>query len=104
MPDGYDFVQNDDGTLLRITCKDRKAAVIDLTGGTVQLRWRDAGGTLVTPAMTIEDATNGIASYQWAVGELDADKMHFGFKITDATGKTISSNKLLTLTGRNPLS
>ena len=103
MADGYDFVENDDGSILRITCYNDDQSVIDLTGATVVLRWRNSSGAMVERNMTIVGAaTNGIAEYQFSLGELFAPKMHFGYRITDANNNNVSSRKLDTLSIRKP--
>ncbi len=104
MADGYDFVAGDTGSVLRITCRNADGAIIDLTGATVTLRWKDQAGILVERNMTIVGAaTNGVAEYQFAAGELYAGRMRFGYRVTDATGNKISSRQLDEYTVRREL-
>lgn len=89
----YQFVAGDTGSKLRVTCKnDSDNTVIDLTDATVKLKWKDSSGTLQSKTMTIiSPATNGIAEYQFASGELYSGTMSFEIEITDAGGKIIKS-------------
>lgn len=87
----YQFVAGDTGSKLRVTCKnDADSSVIDLTGATVKLKWKDSSGTLQTRTMTLlTPATNGQAEYLFLPGELFAGTMDFEVEITDAGGKII---------------
>ena len=103
MADGYDFVENDDGSILRITCYNDDSSIIDLTGTAIVLRWRGSDGAMVERNMTIVGAAiNGVAEYPFSAGELFAPKMHFGYRITDANNKNVSSRTLDTLSVRKP--
>lgn len=105
MPDGYDFTEGDTGSKLKVTCRDNDETIIDLTGATVILHWKDANNDLVERNFTILDPpTDGISEYQFAAGELYAPKMNCGYSVTDSSGKVISSRKLDTFTVRKPLS
>lgn len=42
----------------------------DLTGATLQLHLKPAGGDVLTVTATTTDATNGAWSYTWAAGDL----------------------------------
>jgi len=96
MPIGYSFVTGDTGSILKITCKDAQTeAAMDITGSTVRLKWKDAAGVLVTKVMDIVTPLQGIAQYQFAVGDLIAPKMRLEVEITDASGKVFSSIKPL---------
>lgn len=105
MAQDYDFVANDDGSVLTVTCKnDQDKTVIDLAGSTVQLSWRDQASALITKAMTVLNPTiNGKAQYQFAVGELFAPGMLVEPQITDAGGKKITALKLLYLSVRKAI-
>lgn len=87
----YQFVSGDTGSTLKVTCKnDSDNAVIDLTGATIKLKWKDSSSTLQTRTMTIvSPATSGIAEYQFLAGELFAGLMNFEIEITDSGGKII---------------
>lgn len=96
-----DFVAGDTGSKLEVTCqKNSDGSVINLTGSTVTLQWKDKAGVLVEKVMTITDAVNGIAEYQFAADELVAPLMHFQVKITDASGKVLHSLELIRETVR----
>lgn len=87
----YQFVSGDTGSTLKVTCKnDGDSTIIDLTGATVKLRWKDSSSTLQTRTMSIVNpATSGIAEYQFLAGELFAGLMNFEVEITDSGGKII---------------
>lgn len=87
----YQFVSGDTGSTLKVTCKnDSDSTIIDLTGATVKLRWKDSSSTLQTRTMSIvSPATGGIAEYQFLAGELFAGLMNFEIEITDSGGKII---------------
>ncbi len=88
----YDFVENDTGGKLRVTCKSAQGAAIDLTGATITLKWRKADGQLETkPMSTVGAASGGIAEYQFAAAELFAPVMRCAVMITDASGYELSS-------------
>lgn len=100
-----DLVVLDTGSKIQVTCTDNEtAAVIDLTGATVSLRWVDPDGALQTKAMTVTNAAGGIAEYLFLAGEIAYPKMRFEVIITDSGGKTISNLDLIELTTRNRLS
>ena len=91
-----EFVQDDSGSKLEITCQnDDDKSVIDLTGATVKARWKDKAGTVVEKTMTVTDAASGIAEYQFATGELEAGTTGFEIEITDAQGGIIKNLNLL---------
>ena len=78
----------------RATCKDQDLTVIDLTGSTVTLFWRVDGSTPVSSAvMTIDNATGGLISYQFGVGELVAGTNRVEVLITDASGAPFRNRK-----------
>ena len=85
----YQFVANDTGSKLKVTCKnDADSTVIDLTGATVKLKWKNSSGILQTKTMTVlTPATNGQAEYQFLIGELFSGTMDFEVEITDSGGK-----------------
>ncbi len=81
------LVKNDTGRKLQLTLQDDGAAV-NLTGATVNLHYRIAGGTVKTAAMTLTDAVNGVAEYQFATGDLDvAGSLDYEVQVTDSGGK-----------------
>lgn len=87
-----DFVANDTGSKLQITCKDNDTgAVINLTGATVTLRWMDKTGATQNRVMTVTSAVNGVTEYLFAVGELIYPQMTFEVRITDSGGKEITN-------------
>lgn len=83
----WDFVAGDTGSKLVVTCKEQATkAVKNLTGASLKLKWKINDGTLSQPTMTITDAPNGIAEYQFASGELVAGMMEAAVEITDSGG------------------
>lgn len=99
----YDFTQGDTGGALRVTCVKGAGQVINLTGATVTLKWRDKARTLVERAMTISDAVNGVVEYPFAINELYAPSMDVTVKIVDATGKVLHSREPIKLTVRQSI-
>ena len=90
------FVSGDTGSKLEVTCKDDDTGVvINLTGATVKLKWRDAAEVLQTKTMTIIDAVNGVVDYQFLADELIAPQMKFEVEITDSGGKVLHSIELI---------
>jgi hypothetical protein len=88
----YDLVQNDTGSKLVIACVKRSdGQPVDLTGATVTLKFRSGPSAILTQAMTVTDATNGIAEYQFLTGELLADEFKAEVEVLDAGGKLLSS-------------
>lgn len=96
-----DFVENDTGSILRVTCTDRDSgAVINLTGATVRLRWKQSGVVTTKTMDIVSPATAGIAEYQFATGELVRGVRQFEVEITDSGGKKLSSLEPLVKTIR----
>lgn len=89
----YALVEGDTGSVLQITCKDQNGNVIDLSGATVILKWRDQLNALQQQAMSIiSPATNGQIKYQFGAGEIFPPAMYFSVKITDSSGGIVHSN------------
>jgi len=87
-----EFVENDTGSVLRVTCVDNDTdAAINLTGATVRLRWRHHNGDVTSKTMNIVTAASGIVEYQFASGELWRGTRSFEVEIADAQGKVITS-------------
>ena len=87
-----EFVANDTGSALVITAKKQSdRTVIVLTGSTVRLRYSISGATTQVKTMTITDAVNGVAQYQFLTGELIAGTMKGEIEITDSTSKITTS-------------
>lgn len=90
------FVSGDTGSKLEVTCKDDDTGlVIDLTGSTVKLKWLDIVKALQTKTMTITDAINGIAEYQFLANELFGRQMKFEVEITDSGGEVLRNIELI---------
>lgn len=90
------FVSGDTGSKLEVTCKDDDTGVvINLTGATVRLKWLDAAEALQTKTMTITDAVNGVADYQFLADDLFGLQMKFEVEITDSGGKVLRNIELI---------
>ena len=89
----YEFVENDTGSTLKVTCKDRQAGtVVNLTGATVKLKYTIDGGALATKTMTIQvPGTDGIATYQFLAVELVKGLMVAEVEVTDSGGKILTN-------------
>ena len=89
----YSFVEDDTGSQLRVTCRNKvTGAVIDLTGSTVQLQWKTRKQVFTEKTMSIVvPGTNGIAEYLFLAGELEAPAMKFEVEVTDGIGKVLHS-------------
>jgi hypothetical protein len=100
-----DLVAGDTASVLTVTCTDKgPATVIDLTGATVQLRFRLNGGARTDVSMTIPaPATDGIATYQFGAGELSVGQFAGEVVITDAVGTIKKILDIIRLTVRAAL-
>lgn len=98
-----DFVANDTGSTLLVTCTDDAGAVINLTGCTVKLRWQEAAGTVADKTMTIVSAAAGTCSYKFLATELYSPAMAFEVKITDGDSFILKNVSLITVTVRDDL-
>jgi len=90
------FVENDTGSVLQVTCTDDDTgAVIDLTGAVLILRYKIKTALAVEKTMVITPpATNGIATYQFLSGELTPGPFRGEVQITDAGVVTTSLNDI----------
>ena len=98
-----DFVAKDTASTLRVGCVDDSKTAIDLTGCTVNLRWKDEVGDVQTQAMTVSDAAAGVCTYQFGDGELFSPGMSFEVEIVDISGKKLSNVDLISVTVREQL-
>ena len=81
------LVKNDTGRKVKFTLLDNGTAV-DLTGATVKLHYRIAGGTVKTATMTVPLPLTGVAEYQFGAGDLDAaGGFDYEVEVTDTGGK-----------------
>lgn len=100
-----EFTEGDTGSKLEVTCKDdADKSVIDLTGATAKVRWKNGAGQLVEKAMTVTNAAGGIAEYQFAAGELEPGTMGIEIEITDSGGDIIKNLSLILARVREKLS
>lgn len=98
-----DFVAGDTASTLRVKCVDDSGTAIDLTGCTVNIRWKNDIGVVQTKPMTVSDAAAGICTYQFDVDELFAPGMSFEAEVTDSSGKKLSNVDLISVTVREQL-
>lgn len=87
-----EFVAGDTGSKLVMTCKDKGTGdLIDLTGLTVRLKYKIAGGELQTKAMSVQSpATAGKAEYLFLGNELVDGEMVGEVEIEDGNGKIVT--------------
>jgi hypothetical protein len=98
-----DFVSGDTGSSLSVPCVDSEGNVINLSGCTVNLRWKDASGALVSKEMTIDDEGSGLCSYKFGEGELFAPSMDFEVQIKDSGDFILTILELIAVTVRKAL-
>jgi hypothetical protein len=98
-----DFVSNDTGSTLLVTCTDDAGTAINLAGCAVKLRWQEEAGTIADVTMTVVDAAAGTCSYKFLADELYAPAMAFEVKITDADSFVLRNINLITVTVRDDL-
>jgi hypothetical protein len=97
-----DFVAGDTVSSLKVECTDDDGAIIDLTGCTANIRWKDEIGELQIRVMTV-DVASGTCSYQFGEDELFSPGMSFEVKVTDISNKTVSNVDLISVTVREQL-
>lgn len=93
----------DTASSLAVACVDDSGTAIDLTGCSVNLRWKDEVGAVQTKAMTVSDATAGECTYQFGADELFSPGMSFEVEIEDISGKKLSNVDLISVTVREQL-
>lgn len=93
-----EFVAGDTGSVLEVAfTRASDGSAFDLTGCTIAVKWRIAGGSLVTKAMSaVSPLSGGLARYQFTTNDLVQGKMVFEFEVTDGTGAVISSQVVMT--------
>lgn len=101
-----DLTIRDSNSRLRINCLKRDGSIYNLTGYTVELRYRIGKTPHVNVAMTIIDAPLGIVEYQFTATNLAEEGiMYAEFEATEtATGKLTSSAEVLILTVKGKVS
>jgi len=104
MSDVNEFVEDDTGSKLEVTCKnDSDKSVIDLTGSTVKIRWKNLAGAVQEKTMTVTNAAGGVAEYQFAAGELEIGRNSYEIEITDSGGGVIKNLNLIPVLTRGKL-
>lgn len=88
----YELVAGDTGSKLVVTIVDNgDGTAVDLTGATVNLRWRANRSVVVVGPkdMTVTDAPGGIAEYLFEATELVAGIMEFEVEVIDAQARKV---------------
>ncbi len=99
----YDLVAGDRSKLVA-TCLDRAtSAPLNLSGKTLELRYRIDNGALQTKPMTITDAANGKAEYQFAAADLTAGTLTGEIRIQPGLSDQVTSLAPFHLSVRAPL-
>ena len=103
---GYDLVAGDPGSKLVVPCKDNQTqGVIDLTGKTVQIRYKIDAGALQIKTMTVQaPGTDGKAEYQFGVGDLTPGTMEAEVRLQNGLSDQITSVSTMRLSVRAALS
>jgi hypothetical protein len=99
----YDFVQNDTASKITVTCRNSQNALINLTGYTVSVHWRNNADSLTTRTMTITNAAGGVAEYLFQAGELEAPKMRLEIAITIPGIGELTSREVINLLVREQI-
>lgn len=78
---------------LEVTLKSDDGTAIDLTGATVRFEMVPVGGDSLTfsATATIDDATAGEVTYEWADGDTDDAGYYNGRFVVDYSGDTGSN-------------
>lgn len=79
---------------LQVQALDKNGMPVNLTGCTVKFSMTEVGADVPTvdaAAVTVDDAVNGLMSYNWAIGDTDAAGVYKArFAVNDGTGKVQS--------------
>ena len=103
----YTLVEGDTGVVWTVTITDDAVppVAVNLTNCKVRMAWTvavaDAAGRYSVSAkktgtMTITDAVNGVATYQWKAGELSPGNMVIEVTVETSAGKFITNPILVT--------
>ncbi len=98
-----DFVTEDTGSTIEVTCRDKAGVIINLTGSTVKLQWLDDTGLLKSVTMTVASPTTGIATYKFLAGELQDPGMSLEVQITDGGGFILTNTDLIVVDVRKEI-
>lgn len=98
----YDFVAQDTGSILTVNIKDQDGNALDLSGYlAVRIFWR-IGIVSRSGQMTVSDAANGVAYYQFSgKNDLIPGTMSVEIETEDASSYKKTSRDLLTYTVRD---
>lgn len=89
------LVTGDTASVIRVALTDQTTrAPLNLTGSTVRLHWiRQSDLVLQVRVMTVTDPLTGVATYNFAAGEIEAPSMEFEVEITNSSSKILTSTK-----------
>ena len=99
----YDLVTGDTGSILSVTILDKVTGLPkDLTDCSVLIRW-EGDAAVVSYAMTITNALNGVVEYQFLANDIIAPKMRIEIEVTDGAGFMVTGTELIELIVREEL-
>lgn len=105
----YDFAAGDTLSKLSIVFGDADGVVQDISGATVELRFRillggeRTPGALVIRTMTVDDGPGGAASYDFTEHDLQEGVMRCEFVVTLADGRVGKSLEVVDFAVRGAL-
>jgi hypothetical protein len=100
----YNFVEGDTASILEVKCIDAFTSLpINMTGSTAKLKWVNRAKVTLLKNMTITDAINGVAQYNFGVGELEPPTMSFDVVITNSNNKTLTCREIVQINVRKRL-
>lgn len=90
-----DFISEDTLPYIRVICLDQATKLpLDLTGGTMQLRFKIGNMGVIERTMTIEGLPSaGVVRYQFAAGELTDGPMEYEVTIISGGLELTSQEK-----------
>ena len=89
MKSKHQFVENDTGSALRITCIDDETELpVNLTNKTVYIRFKINSGATASQVMTILNTASGTVQYQFQAGELLRGTLYVAVRIIDNSDTT----------------
>lgn len=74
------------------TIKDQDGVVVDLTGGTVQLKYKIGSGSVQTKSASITTPAAGTVEYEFGSSELTSGILKYEWVFTDAASKPFTSS------------
>ena len=90
----FELKEGDTSPFLDATIQDEDGNAIDLTGASVQIRFKIADGhsNPTTAGASIRDASTGKVRYEWQSGDTDAPGVYLAeWVVTTAGGETFTA-------------